>query len=117
MRACCVMSPPADFGLKAAFQAVVSFLFPYKDWIEAVEGLSSVLSYGPGRAIIHGHASLMPVALSMSRQVAVVEELSYHQEARSHGPWYLLGRCLAASSLWHLDSPWHAICGETADSR
>lgn len=38
--------------------------------------------------------------------------VSYHLEARSHESWYLLGRCLAASSSCYLFSPWHAICGE-----
>ena len=37
--------------------------------------------------------------------VPVAEELSYHLEARSHGSWYLLGRCLAASSLCHFSLP------------
>lgn len=55
--------------------------------------------------------------LHYSHHVAVAEELSYHLEARSHGPWYLLGRCLAASSSWHFLSPWHAICGERTDIR
>jgi hypothetical protein len=52
-----------------------------------------------------------------NHHVAVAEELSYHLEARSHGSWYLLGRCLAASSPWHFLSPWHAICGERRDTR
>ena len=39
----------------------------------------------------------MPGALIMSHQMPVAQESSYLLEARSHEPWYLLGRCLAAS--------------------
>ena len=111
---CCVTSPPAASVKKASISSTDNSLRR----VRRKPAIACHLTMSDGSTLNFSRQPVHVGAMCVYRvhHVPVAEELSYHLEARSHGSWYLLGRCLAASSLCHSPSPWHEICGESAET-
>lgn len=103
MCSCCVTPPPAASGSESPITG-------HGYALTTVRRAPAVVSYLVMSNVPTLHFSRQPdhvgaMCVCRVHHVPVAEELSYHLEARSHGSWYLLGRCLAASSLCHFSLP------------
>lgn len=103
MCSCCVTPPPAASGSESPITGHGYALTTVRRAPAVVPYL--VMSNVPTLHFARQPDHVGAMCVYRVHHVPVAEELSYHLEARSHGSWYLLGRCLAASSLCHFSLP------------